>query len=396
MADEWQTQQYSSDSDKLNNGTRSKKLFICHIIFKLDVGGLENGLVNLINNLPFNGYRHAILSLQSPTDFQKRIHRHDVEIYDIGKKEGKDIGAYLRVWRLLRKIKPDVVHTRNIPTLDMLVPAALAGVTRLVHSEHGLDIREIEGKHQKYNMLRRLSRLLVDRYIAVSLDLSMWLNQTIGIPDEKIALIYNGVDTDTFCPGKSFKTELPSGFAPKNGFILGTVGRLESVKDQVTLTLAFVHILELHPELRDSLRLVIVGDGSLRTEIESILQKANMQTLAWLAGFRNDMALFYNSFDLFVLPSRREGISNTLLEAMASGLPVVATRVGGTPEIVEDGLTGQLVPADDPEAMAEAIFQYVNEPEIVKKHARTAREKAISAYSLKSMVDGYRAVYETL
>ena len=385
-----------SPVDNVKQGSRSKTLFICHIIFKLDFGGLENGLVNLINKLPFCEYRHVILSLQTPTDFQKRIRRKDVEIYDIGKREGKDIRAYRRVWRLLRDLRPDIVHTRNIPTVDMLVPAALAGVSRLVHSEHGLDVRELDGQHKKYNMLRRLSRLIVDQYVTVSFDLAKWLNQRVGIPDSKISLIYNGVDTETFCPGTNGATVLPAGFAPKDAVIIGTVGRLEPVKDQITLTLVFLHILELHPELRDSLRLVIVGDGSLRTEIERMLKLANARELAWLPGFCSDTAELYRAFSMFVLPSRREGISNTVLEAMASGLPVVATRVGGNPEIVDEGVTGQLVPADAPGAMAEAILKYIDAPEFAERHGCAGRARAVSSFSLEAMVNGYRRVYESL
>ena len=369
---------------------------ICHIIHKLDFGGLENGLVNLINAMPSDEYRHVIVSLKPSTDFQKRISQPDVQVVTINKAEGKDLGAYLRLWRLLRSLHPDIVHTRNIPALDMLFPAAMAGVKRLVHSEHGLDITELDGHHVRYNRLRRLSRTVAKRYIAVSRDLQLWLHEGIGIPEEKISLIYNGVDTNRFHPNQTLALDISHEFVMPQLFVLGTVGRLESIKDQVTLARAFVRILELRPALRQTLRLAIVGDGNLRFEVEKILDSAGSRALAWLPGFRNDASYLYPLFDVFVLPSRREGISNTLLEAMASGLPVVATCVGGNPEVVEENVTGFLVEPNDPELMAHALLRYINDATLVTEHGRAARARVEKHFSLDAMVSEYRRVYELL
>src|SRR5207237_9166164 len=135
----------------------------------------------------------------------------------------------------------------------------------------------------------------------------------------------------------------------------GTVGRMQEVKDQLTLARAFVELLQRSPQAATRLRLVMVGDGPLRKQVADILNQAGWGALAWLPGERDDVPQIMRGFDLFVLPSLAEGISNTILEAMASGLPVVATSVGGNAELVESGRTGQLVPRSDPEAMAHAI-----------------------------------------
>lgn len=366
---------------------------ICHIIYRLAVGGLENGLVNLINNLPTDRYRHAVVCLTEATDFRDRIRSDRAEIYAINKQPGKDILAYKRLWYLLRKLKPTIAHTRNLPTLDTLFIAWLARVPRLVHSEHGLDMIEIDGRNTKYNRLRCLSRLIVDQYIAVSQNLYDWLRYDIGISPSRLTLIYNGVDTSQFSPvGEQSVT--PIGTA--GSIILGTIGRLETVKDPQSFARAIGHLLQMRPDLRQVLRVVFVGDGSLRQELESTLAEHGALDLAWLPGFRNDTPAIYRLFDIFVLPSLREGISNTALEAMASGRPVIATRVGGNPEIIPDGTAGFLVPAQDPQALAHALLRYIDNPDLRQQHGSAARAYVVKNFSLNTMVENYDKIYSKL
>ena len=369
---------------------------ICHIIYRLAIGGLENGVVNLVNYLPAAKYRHAIVCVTEATDFARRIERTDVEIHEIHKRQGKDFAAYGRMWRLLTNIKPDVVHTRNLPALDMLLPAWIAGVPRLVHSEHGRDLIELDGKNAKYNRFRRLSRLVVDQYLAVSQDLSDWLRTEIGIPVPRIRTIYNGVDTRRFTPEGKTRSVLPDGFAPTGTIVVGTFGRIDGLKNQLGLAEAFLYLLARKPDLRRSLRLVIVGDGDQRREIESALAKADALDLCWLPGFREDTSALYRALDIFVLPSLREGISNTVLEAMASGLPVIANRVGGNPEILPENVAGRLIPVSDEAALAAAILDYVANPELIHRHGESARAHVVRNFSLDTMVASYDQLYSAL
>ncbi|HZB92954.1 MAG TPA: TIGR03088 family PEP-CTERM/XrtA system glycosyltransferase [Stellaceae bacterium] len=369
---------------------------ICHIIYRLAVGGLENGLVNIINNLPDEDYRHAIICVTQSTDFRRRLRRDDVEIREVGKRPGNDLAAYGRMWRVLRHLQPDVVHTRNLPALDMILPAWLARVPRFVHSEHGLDLIEIDGRHARYNTLRRLSRLAVDRYVTVSADLERWMRQEIGVPPARLQTIYNGVDTERFAPTGDDPAVLPPGFDPPGALVLGTLGRLDPLKNQIALAQAFCEALARRPELRRRLRLVIVGDGALRREVEAALAAGNALELAWLPGFRDDTPRIYRALDLFVLPSLREGISNTILEAMASGRPVLATRVGGTPEIVPDGVVGRLVPPADPAALAAAILDYADDRALLRRHGEAARAHVLARFSLAAMIASYDRLYRSL
>jgi sugar transferase (PEP-CTERM/EpsH1 system associated) len=374
----------------------SPQPLICHVIYRLAVGGLENGLVNLINNLPNDAYRHAVICVTQATDFRARIRREGVGIHEINKQPGKDVAAYARMWRTLRKLRPRIVHTRNLPALDMIVPARLAGVPRIVHSEHGLDMIEIDGKNAKYNWLRRASRLFVDRYITVSRDLYDWLRSEVGVPAARLETIYNGVDTDRFSPEGEGRSVLPEHFAPPGSIVIGTVGRLDPLKNQVALAEGFARALERRPELRARLRLAMIGDGPDRDRIEALLGENNLRQLAWLPGFLDETPALYRRLNIFVLPSLREGISNTLLEAMASGCPVIATRVGGNPEIVPENVVGQLVAPGDVNALAQAVLNYVDHPAVMLEHGKSGRLHALRSFSLKAMVESYDRVYRSL
>jgi hypothetical protein len=136
---------------------------IAHVIRRLGTGGFENGLVNLLNHLPRDRYRHAIICLTDATSFGERIRCDDLDLYQMHKQEGKDFAIYPRLWKLFRQIKPAIEHSRNLAALDVQVPAWLAGVAVRIHGEHGRDIYDLHGDNQKYLMLRRLMRPLIHR-----------------------------------------------------------------------------------------------------------------------------------------------------------------------------------------------------------------------------------------
>jgi sugar transferase (PEP-CTERM/EpsH1 system associated) len=370
---------------------------VVHVIYRLAVGGLENGVVNLLNHMPPERYRHAIVCLTESTDFRDRLQRTDVPIIALHKQTGQDFGVYVRLWKVFRRLRPDIVHTRNLSGLEYLVPAFFAGVAARIHGEHGRDIYDLDGSSVKYNLWRRVMKRFVHRYIAVSADLADWLIHTVGAGVDQVTHIYNGVDVQRFHPRLASRPPLgPDGFAPDQTLVVGTIGRMEPVKDQLTLVRAFLHLLDAIPNARQRLRLVIIGDGSLRAEALALLQAARADQLAWLPGQRADIPALMRRLDVFVLPSLAEGISNTLLEAMASGLPVVATRVGGNPELVREGETGMLVPPADPVKMAEAISSYAFHHDQVVRHGQAGRRRAEGQFSLEAMVNGYLTTYDAV
>lgn len=364
---------------------------IAHVLFRLQVGGLENGVVNLVNQMPADRYRHAIVCLSEATDFRDRIERPDVAVFEMHKRPGQDFGAWQRLYRLFRELRPRIVHTRNIGCLEAQIPAALARVPCRVHGEHGWDVSDPLGNNRKYQWLRRLHAPLIHRFIALSRELEDYLLQRAGIARDKVVRIYNGVDTGRF--HSSGTQALPAGFANENCVVFGTVGRMHGVKDQLNLCHAFVDLCRHHPNMAATMRLVLIGDGPLKQHCEDLLEQAGLLDKAWLPGPRDDVAQIMQSLDVFVLPSQAEGISNTILEAMASGLPVIATDVGGNPELVENGQTGMLVPARDAHALAEAMARYAGDSSLRATHGAASRARIEAHFAMPRMLSAYEQVY---
>ncbi|MGK5080789.1 TIGR03088 family PEP-CTERM/XrtA system glycosyltransferase [Janthinobacterium sp. HLX7-2] len=369
---------------------------IVHVIHQLDVGGLENGLVNLINHLPPGHYRHAIVCLTNATAFRQRLTAPGVDIISLGKREGKDWRHYLHLYRVLRQLQPALVHTRNLGCIEAQLLACLAGVRLRVHGEHGRDINDLHGTSRKYRLLRKCMLPLVQHFIAVSADLGQWLVDAIGAAPTQVSHIGNGVDSVQFHPRLGPAAAVgPPGFLCNGAFVIGSVGRMAAVKDYRSLVQAFLLLLA-QPGASARLRLLLVGDGPCRQECLAMLEQAGVAHLAWLPGARDDVAQLLRAMDLFVLPSLAEGSSNTILEAMATGLPVVATLVGGNGELVQSGWSGTLVPSGSPEMLADAMFDYCSMPELGPRHGARGRRQVLAEHSLPAMAGAYLAVYDRL
>ena len=369
---------------------------VVHVVYRFGVGGLENGVVNLINRLPVERWRHAIVALTDVSqEFARRIQRTDVEMIALQHGPGHLVGDYPRIHRLFRKLAPAIVHTRNLAALEAVVPAWTARVPVRIHGEHGWDMQDPAGKRKRYRLVRRLYQPFVTRYVALSQHLETYLAQAVGIPSDKIEQIYNGVDTERFVRARGVRVAIPGcPFDPVRHWLVGTVGRMERVKDPINLAQAFVHALSLQPAATERMRLVMVGDGALRSEVGQLVAAAGVADRVWFAGERSDVADVMRGLDCFALPSLAEGVSNTILEAMATGLPIVATRVGGNAELIESGLTGALVPVADSRALAQGVLEYFNDEALARRHGTAARHAAERRYSLARMVQDYGSLYE--
>lgn len=376
---------------------RDSRPLIAHVVYRFDVGGLENGLVNLINHLPRDSFRHVVIALTEITDFRRRIVPDDVEFVALGKSPGHAFRLYPRLHALFRELRPTIVHSRNLAALETLVPAWTAGVPVRLHGEHGRDMGDLDGSSRKYQWVRRLYRPFVTHYVALSRDLERYLCTKVGVPKECVTQIYNGVDDVRFRPSASSRALIEGcPFRDPAMWLVGTVGRMEPVKDPLNLVRAFVEALEFAPSKRARMRLVIVGDGALYSDARSMLKSADAADLAWLPGERADIPEILRGLDCFVLPSLGEGISNTILEAMATGLPVIATDVGGNRELVDAGRTGEIVPSADPRALATRMLAYARDPEAGRAAGRAGRARIEREFSLEAMLGRYRSIYGRL
>ena len=373
-----------------------RRPLVAHVVHRFDTGGLENGVVNLINHMPADAYRHAVIALTEITDFKKRIDRPDVKFIALSKRPGHVLWIYPQLYKLFRQLKPAIVHTRNLAALETAVPAWAAQVPVRLHGEHGRDVGDFDGTSKKYQWVRRIYSPFVKHYIALSKDLAHYLIKPVGINEKRVTQIYNGVDATRFHPAPVRQIVPGCPFDAPGLWLVGTVGRMQTVKDQTNLAQAFVHALKISPELRDQLRLVMIGDGPLRQDSLAILQAAGLAELAWLPGERSDMPEIMRGLDCFVLPSLGEGISNTILEAMASGLPIIATAVGGNVELVQNGQNGCLVPPANPEALAKAIVGFAQQRESTKSLGKKSRQLVENHYSMTAMVTNYQQLYDRL
>jgi sugar transferase (PEP-CTERM/EpsH1 system associated) len=370
---------------------------IVHVVQQLAIGGMENGLVNLINEMPSGKFRHAIVCMTRATDFRDRLRVPDVPVIALGKRPGHDPRAYMRLWRELRNLRPALVHTRNFGTLDTQIAALLAGVHVRVHGEHGWDMFDLHGRSARHRRYRQLIMPLVDACIAVSRDIARWLIDSVRVPPRRVRQIYNGVDTVRFSPAEegTVRPDLPWRES-ESLTVIGTVGRLEAVKDVGTLLRAFIELCGRNPAATAGLRLLIVGDGSQRGELEKQARLSACGDRIAFLGAREDVPALLRQMDVFVLPSLNEGISNTLLEAMACGLPVIATRVGGNVELIADQETGILVAPGDPDDIGRALATLADDGERRRRVGAAARRRAEREFSLQRMVAEYTALYEGL
>ncbi|MDX1677984.1 TIGR03088 family PEP-CTERM/XrtA system glycosyltransferase [Arsukibacterium sp.] len=367
---------------------------ICHLVWSFRTGGLENGVVNLINKLEPQTFRHSIICL---TDYDQaffsRIQHDNVQIYCLNKRPGQDWASFWRCFKLLKTLKPDICHSRNLAAMEYQAAALLARVPYRLHGEHGWDLTDLAGQNKKYTLLKRLYKIIIHRYISLSGEGRNYLTHAIKVPAARLSQICNGVDTGRFQPASRHTSTLPEKLTENNRLVFGCVGRLADVKNQQLLVAAYCELCQQYEGFRNETALVIIGDGPARAQLQHQLTTAGLDKQCWLPGDRSDIATILPGFSVFVLPSLAEGISNTILEAMACALPVIASNVGGNAELVEPGHTGWLFASNNKAQLQQLMLQCHDTPDVLQQLGSNARIATEQKFSLDTMVEGYRQLY---
>jgi sugar transferase (PEP-CTERM/EpsH1 system associated) len=358
---------------------------VAQVIPSLQVGGLQKIVVRLVDHFQ-SRMDHLVVTPSGDGPLRTRFST-GVPVRPLADPRRSGKWNAVRMARLFRAYRPDVVHTRNWTCLDAIIGARLAGVPVVIHGEHGREASDPEGSNAFRRRVRRLLAPLVTEFVTVSRDLARWLASDVGIPPAKITQIYNGVDTEAFSPGDRHEAREGLGL-PHDPIVMGTVGRLDPVKDHRGLIEAFHRLAS-----RRDTRLLIVGDGPCRPELERLTNQLGLRGRVHLLGERDDINVMLRALDVFILPSLGEGISNAILEAMATGLPVVATRVGGNPELVDDGVTGFLVPSGSTNSLTAALLRYLDDPGLMRHHGDAGRTRTLNEFSLSRMFAAYDALY---
>jgi sugar transferase (PEP-CTERM/EpsH1 system associated) len=266
-----------------------------------------------------------------------------------------------------------------------------------VHGEHGWDINDLKGQNWKYKFLKKVMKRFIHKYIALSKEATNYITNVINVDAKKVNRICNGVDTNKFDSLESSSIELPSGFIEKDSVVFGTVGRLALVKNQGLLLEAFILLVARFPEQAHNLKLLIVGDGILMKALTERCEQAKLTHNVCLFGNSNNVNEILRCMDVFVLPSLAEGISNTFLEAMATGLPVIATNVGGNPDLMmPEHASTHLIAIDDVESMAISMQQYIINSEKLADDSRGVRQYCVDNFGIDVMVDKYHRIYQSV
>lgn len=374
--------------------TEQQPVHIAHLIWHFSTGGLENGVVNLINHLPAGQYRHSIITLSGhDPKFAARIATDNVQFYCLDKAPGHDWGTFSRLNQLLKHLKPDVLHSRNLATLELQTVGWWRKVPLRLHGEHGWDSADIGGSSKKNQLIRRLFQRFINHFICLSAESEQYLRSKIGIPAARLSRICNGVDVERFANAAPVQLWPHSTSISPVLFI--SVGRLATVKNHALLLRAFALLLQQAPQFSDTARLVLVGDGPCRAALEQQSQALGISDKVHFSGERPDISSVMQGADVFVLPSLAEGISNTLLEAMAAGTPVIATAVGGNPDLLPPTLrTTNLVPSDDAQALMQAMLRYLKQPQALKTDAELVKNHCHQHFSIDTMVNRYKRIYD--
>ena len=363
----------------------SQKVKVLHLIYCFDIGGLEKVMAECINHLP-ETFEHTIVSLTKITQYANESLNYPVEMIELNKKTGNDFSLYWKLYQLLKKIKPDVLHSYNLPTLEYQLIGFLAGIKIRIHAEHGRDINDPQGINKKYNFLRRIINPFIHHWIAVSKDLQYWLINTVKLPHKKVKLIYNGVDTE------HFKSSIRKN-NNKEKIVIGTIGRFDPVKNQKILVDVFNQIRYQQPELAEKLQITIIGNGAEYQNIKQLVAHEKLQKYFLLPGVQYNIAEILNDFDIFVLPSIAEGVPMTLLEAMSMGIPSVCSRVGGIPEVLNDK-TGILVKPESSKELVQALISLMKNKKMMLQLGKNARQYVIDNLSIQTMVKQYEQLYK--
>lgn len=364
-----------------------KRTRIIHVLHRLAAGGTELALSRVISGLDPERFENIICTV-SPLPADVRGDLHCVSLNRTGRKTGSLVAEFARVFR---EVKPDIVHSRNWGTIEAVLAAKLVRVPRVIHSEHGRDINTMNGDPWRRRVFRRFAYGLADEVFAVSRELREHYSAQVGVAKARIGLVPNGVDTERFHPDDEtrMRMRLQLGISP-SALIAGTVGRLDPVKDHNAL----LDAAELLGNSGGDVHVVIVGDGPEHETLQTrIAASPSLRGRVHLAGESAQPEHWLNAFDVFVLPSLSEGMSNTLLEAMATALPCVVTDVGANPDLVDDGQSGYLVPVRDAKAIADRVFRLAVDPQLRFRMGQRGRLKVTQEFSMARMLENYTRLY---
>lgn len=360
-----------------------REMHVVHVVLSMDVGGLERNVLNQVRQAPRLGQRITIICLERPGQLAPEAEAHGATVICTRKRAGVALGQIALLRKVFGQIQPDVVHTHQIGALFYAGPAArLAGVRLVVHTEHG---KERYAQQFRTRLLGRFAATFASTFFCLTQDMAAAVRASRIVPERKIRVIFNGIETAQFTRiHDSLGARRRLGI-PDDAPVIGTVGRLTEIKRQDVLIRGFALLKQKYP----AAHLVLVGDGPLRDDLEKLAADCGVADSVHFAGYQSPTAPFIQGMSIFALTSRSEGMPQAAIEAAVSALPIVASRVGGLPELIQERKTGLLVPVGDERALAEAFAQLLADPGRARCMGLAAREHAIATFDIRRMADDY-------
>ncbi len=383
----------------------SKKIKIVRIIARLNVGGPAIHVILLTHGLNPNKFETVLVSGVEAPEEGDMHHLADekgvkpVIVENLGRElhPWRDINTLWQLYRLIRRERPDIVHTHTAKAGTVgRIAALLAGVPVIIHTFHGHVLHGYFGalKTAFFRAVERVLAAYSGKVIAVSEQVRQDLLQYGVGNEDKVVKIPLGLELEAFRhPASDARQRLRSEWGlSDDAFAVGMVARLVPIKRHEDLFRAIPQVIEKHPYTY----FIIVGDGELRPELEALANELNITHRLVFTGFRDDRADVYSAVDLVALTSGNEGLPVAVIEGLSAGKPVVATRVGGVPELIEDGVTGFIAEPYDPESIAQGFLRALEDPAKTIEMGRQAQDDAIQKYSISRLVNDLEGLYETL
>lgn len=370
---------------------RERRLKVAHLVLALDVGGLEVVVAGLANGMLAEGVETSLMAVERLGPVAARFPA--LPMMAVGAHPGIDLRAVMRLARELRRRRVDVLHTHNPrPHVYGLLAARLARTPVVINTFHGRSEPDRPRGPLRRHLLARITQAIV----TVSRDVETLARTRDRIRTTPVVTIYNGVvvsrEPPTLAPAARARLREELGL-PADAVVIGSVGRLAPEKDYATLLRAFTRVAAAAAEARP--HLVLVGDGAERAALERLAAELGIADRTRFLGFQSEVPRLLGAFDIYAQSSLTEGISLTILEAMAAAVPVVVTAVGGNREILIEG-TGLMVPPSDPAALAGELLALVRDDVRRRSLGRAAHARVVEQFSRERMVRDHLQLYEQL
>jgi sugar transferase (PEP-CTERM/EpsH1 system associated) len=380
--------------NRADNHVNLSRLRVLHVIDRLDVGGTECGIVKVIEGLSGDCFEHRICTVRGFDESFVKDHGLGNEVYVAGRSTSGFQFLLGRLARIMREFRPHIVHSRNWGAIEAIPAARLARVPVAIHSEHGYEVDMLAGLPKRRRIVRRIAYAAADAVFTVTEELRVYHARQAWLSAERIRVLPNGVDTSRFARRSGEREEVRRRLGlGGESIVLGCVGRMVPIKDHKTLLQA----AEILIGRGIPVHLLLVGSGPELTKHKEFVSASPILSARTLfVGSTTEVPALLNAMDLFVLPSLSEGMSNTLLEAMASSLPAVATNVGGNPELIEDGRSGWLFQPGDVTGLTARLERLIRDGNLRQALGEGARKRAVQHFSLERMILRYRDLYLNL